>query len=149
MKSTLPKNSIIADSGFWIALANRKDRHHEAALEALVQHESLVFVVTWPVITEACHLIHSRVNLKAQLLFIDNLAQGGADIYHLDNLSQLKQMQKLMIKYRDLPMDLADASLVLLAEELGHGRILSTDQRDFNAYRWKQHEPFQNLLITD
>jgi predicted nucleic acid-binding protein len=43
-------------------------------------------------------------------------------------------------------MDLADASLVLLAEHLGHGRILSTDQRDFGAYRWKNHEPFHNLL---
>ena len=43
-------------------------------------------------------------------------------------------------------MDLADASLVLLAERLGHGRILSTDQRDFEAYRWKQHHPFENLL---
>jgi len=46
-----------------------------------------------------------------------------------------------------LPMDLADASLVILAEHLGHGRILSTDQRDFRTYRWKQHRPFENLLI--
>jgi predicted nucleic acid-binding protein len=45
--------------------------------------------------------------------------------------------------------DLADASLVLLAEKLGHGRILSTDLRDFGAYRWKNREPFQNLLFPD
>ena len=51
-----------------------------------------------------------------------------------------------MTKYRDLPMDLADASLVILAEELGTGRILSTDQRDFGAYRWKNRKPFRNLL---
>jgi len=50
-------------------------------------------------------------------------------------------------EYADLPMDLADASLVILAEHLGHGRILSTDARDFGAYRWKQHEPFENLLL--
>ena len=56
-------------------------------------------------------------------------------------------MIQLMQKYRDLPMDIADASLVILAEELGHGRILSTDQRDFNAYRWKNQYPFENLLI--
>lgn len=53
----------------------------------------------------------------------------------------------LMETYADLPIDLADASLVLLAEELGHGRILSTDTRDFNAYRWKRHEPFDNVLL--
>lgn len=51
-----------------------------------------------------------------------------------------------MTQYADLPMDLADASLVLLAEELGHGRILSTDRRDFHTYRWKNHQPFTNLL---
>jgi predicted nucleic acid-binding protein len=44
-------------------------------------------------------------------------------------------------------MDLADASLVILAEHLGHGRILSTDQRDFGIYRWKNTHPFQNLLV--
>ena len=55
-------------------------------------------------------------------------------------------MSQLMIEYADLPMDLADASLVLLAEELGHGRIVSTDRRDFHTYRWKNSEPFTNLL---
>ena len=53
-----------------------------------------------------------------------------------------------MAKYADLPIDFADASLVLLAEHLGHGRILSTDVRDFRADRWKQHAPFENLLLT-
>jgi predicted nucleic acid-binding protein len=44
-------------------------------------------------------------------------------------------------------MDLADASLVILAEELGKGDILSTDQRDFGVYRWKNRKPFKNLLL--
>ena len=47
-----------------------------------------------------------------------------------------------MCQYADLPMDLADASLLILAEKLGHGRILSTDQCDFQAYRWKNRHPF-------
>jgi uncharacterized protein len=52
-----------------------------------------------------------------------------------------------MAKYQDLPMDLADASLVILAEHLGHGRIFSVDRRDFNTYRWKNTQPFENLLV--
>jgi hypothetical protein len=52
----------------------------------------------------------------------------------------------LMRRYADLPMDLADASLVLLAESMGHGRILTTDQRDFRTYRWKARKPFEPLL---
>jgi hypothetical protein len=39
-----------------------------------------------------------------------------------------------------------DASLVVLAEALGEGRIISTNTRDFHAYRWKSRHPFQNLL---
>lgn len=42
-------------------------------------------------------------------------------------------------------MDLADASLVVLAEDLGRGHILSTDTRDFGAYRFKNRKPFENL----
>ena len=45
-------------------------------------------------------------------------------------------------------MDLADASLVILAKELGHGRIFSTVKRDFHTYRWKNHLPFENLLLN-
>ncbi len=46
-----------------------------------------------------------------------------------------------------LPMDLADASLVLLAEDSGEGRVVSTDERDFHTYRWKNQHPFRNLLL--
>ena len=46
-------------------------------------------------------------------------------------------------------MDLADASLVILAEHLGHGRILTTDNRDFKAYRWKERKPLENLLADN
>jgi uncharacterized protein len=53
-----------------------------------------------------------------------------------------------MLRYAKLPMDLADASLVIAAEQLGSGRILSTDRRDFGAYRWKNRKPFRNLLVS-
>ena len=45
-------------------------------------------------------------------------------------------------------MDLADAPLVLLAEESGEGRTVSTDGRDFHTYRWKNQHPFWNLLLS-
>ena len=59
----------------------------------------------------------------------------------------LVRASSLMRRYQDLPMDLADASLVILAEQLGEGRILSTDMRDFSGYRWKNKLPFTNLLL--
>jgi uncharacterized protein len=63
--------------------------------------------------------------------------------------SAAKQQQALMRRYRRPPMDLADATLVLLAEHLGTGRILTTDQRDFATYRWKSRHPFQDVMASD
>ena len=73
--------------------------------------------------------------------------EGSAfEVFNLEE-EHKGRLLKLMKKYRELPMDLADASLVILAEHLGHGRIFSTDMRDFKTYKWKQRKPFDNLLI--
>lgn len=69
------------------------------------------------------------------------------DAWHPRAMSQ-RHTAPLLRKYASLPMDLADASLVLLAEHLGHGRILTTNERNFGAYRWKCRKPFKNLLAT-
>jgi predicted nucleic acid-binding protein len=136
---------IIADTGYWLALANKTDRHHPAAKKALKGlREPLV--TTWPVLTETCHLLVHRLGVTTQLAFLRGIQNGACELFPLTNL-HLPRIQELMDHYADLPMDLADASLVVLAEELGSGRILSTDQRDFHAYRWKHRRPFQNLLL--
>lgn len=135
---------IIADTGFWLALANTRDRHHDAARVALsALREPLI--TTWPVLTETCHLLVSRLGAHAAETFVTSGARGAFNVFALD-VSHLARIATLMKKYRDLPMDLADASLVLLAEELGSGDILSTDARDFRAHRWKSRKPFRNLL---
>jgi uncharacterized protein len=135
---------IIADTGFWLALANSADRFHEAAARALERlREPLI--CTWPVMTETCHLLATRLGVEAELAFIRSATEGAFTIFAVES-GHLPRVEELMRKYRDLPMDLADASLVLLAEELGTGRIFSTDQRDFAAYRWKSRKPFRNLL---
>jgi len=54
-----------------------------------------------------------------------------------------------MHKYRHLLKDLADASLVIAAEELNHGEIPPTDRRDVETCRWKNRQPFHNLLFPD
>jgi len=62
---------------------------------------------------------------------------------------QIRRLAELTRHYADLPMDLADGSLMILAEALGHERILSTDLLEFQTYRWKKHHPFENLLLPD
>ena len=138
-------STVIADTGFWLALANKRDTHHGAATAWLADNPGLGLVTTWPTVTETCHLLIGRIGPQAQLRFVDSLRQGVAEVFALGP-SHWPRISRLMQDYADLPMDLADASLVILAEHLGHGRILSTDIRDFRAYRWKERQPFENLL---
>ena len=136
---------IIADTGFWVALSNPKDQYHALALRKFAELKEPL-ISTWPVMTEVCHLLLNRQGVHAQLTFIELYRRGGFKAFQLEH-HQGPRLLKMMQDYADLPMDLADASLVLLAEELNHGRILSTDKRDFHAYRWKNTRPFTNLLL--
>lgn len=137
---------ILADSGFWIALGNRRDRHHAAATKALSRWSKEGFVSTWPVLTEVTHLLAARASLSQALAFVESVANGACAIPTPPE-DALFRAHVLMLRYRNLPMDLADASLVILAEETGEGRILSTDLRDFDGYRWKNRQPFENVLL--
>jgi len=139
---------IIVDTGYWFGLLDRGDVYHVVCRDFLAQcHEPLI--TTFPVLTETLHLLMRRGNAQQGLALLTLLSklqmQNNFSIFSLHD-EHLHRITELMIKYIDLPMDLADASLVLLAEHLGHGRIVSTDQRDFHTYRWKNHHPFINLL---
>ncbi len=135
---------ILVDTGFLYALVDADDRWHE---RALVFRDSVAegWVTTWPVITEACWLLAHRIGPQVAADLVDDAAAGVFLVWDLP-AEQLSEAARLMRRYSDLPMDFADASLVLLAGHLGHGRILSTDERDFRTYRWKSRKPFQNLL---
>jgi len=143
----MTNTAIIADTGFWIALFNRSDAFHSQAVSALSALERRL-ITTWPVMTETCHILLRRGSQTVQQQFIAQWVHGHFDIFNL-TAAHGSTIQSLMHKYADLPMDLADASLVLLAEELGHGDILTTDQRDFRTYRWKSRRPFRNILLAE
>ena len=134
---------VLADTGYWLALANTRDRWHRTAVAAIRQLDDAL-VVTWPVVTETCHLMLSRLGLQAELRFLEQVSRN-VEIHEIGQ-GHLGAIHALMEKYASLPMDLVDASLVIAATELGEGRTLTTDQRDFGAYRWKDTEPFHNLL---
>lgn len=136
---------IIADTGFWVALANSSDRYHTLTVQKF-QTITEPLITTWPVMTETCHLLLKRQSIATQIGFIQSYRENAFVVFDLNN-SHKERLTALMQKYADLPMDLADASLVILAEHLEDGRILSTDQRDFQAYRWKNRYPFTNLLL--
>jgi len=136
---------IIADTGYWVALFNRADRHHARA-RTVSQALRERLVTTWPVLTEVTHLLVWRGHGELARRFLERCFTGAVEVFDLDDEAR-PRVTELMRRYAALPMDLADASLVILAERLGHGRILSTDRRDFESYRWKNRHPFENLLL--
>ena len=136
---------VIADAGFFYALIDRRDAWHTRAVAALPT-QAQGWITTWPVLTEATHLITRWVGTAAAQALLREVADGAIAVWSWP-AEHTARLPDLMHRYTRLPMDLADASLVLLAEHLGHGRILTTDERDFGAYRFKSREPFDNLLL--
>jgi len=135
---------LIIDSGYFVALGNAKDQYHKRAVAILDHLPKRQWITTWPVLTEVCHLL-LRTAPESISSFLHNLEKGAFSVYTISEL-EYPTLNSLIHKYKDLPMDLADASLVLLANHLKSGDILSTDTRDFKAYRWKNHHPFTNLF---
>ena len=130
---------IITDTGAFVALINQRDEYHDISKPS---------ITTYPVISETCHLSKRASGQEAEQLFLRGVVFESIKVFHLDT-SHLARMTLLMRKYADLPMDLADASLVVLAEHFRDGRILTVDQRDFSVYRWNDTQPFQNLLLPN
>jgi predicted nucleic acid-binding protein len=73
------------------------------------------------------------------------IRRGGAAVVDI-GAADIDTVIGLMSRYADRPMDLADASLVWLAQQTGTYDILTIDQRDFAAYRAFGRKPFTNLL---
>lgn len=143
----MSSNKIIIDTGFFIALFSKTDQYHKKAIKLRPIIDQRVWITTWPVITEVCHLLNSRGASHLIAPLFQMYACGGFEFFSLST-AHIPKMISMLEKYKSLPMDLADASLVLLAEELGHGDIVSTDMRDFSTYRWKNHKPFNNLFLS-
>lgn len=135
---------ILADTGFLYALLDKRDAWHARAASAFEQADEGL-ITTWPVLTETVHLIMRSLGTSPAVALMQDVAEGGIAVWNMTIDAQQK-IPVLMKRYGDLPMDLADASLVLLAESIGHGRIFTTDERDFRTYRWKSRAPFENLL---
>lgn len=135
---------ILADTGFFYGLLDRDDAWHTRCRDAAAALDEGL-VTTWPVLTEAVHLVSRWLGVEPAAALMEEVAAGDVTVWDMTLESRTK-VPGLMRRYANLPMDLADASLVLLAESLGHGRIFTTDQRDFRTYRWKTRRPFESLL---
>jgi predicted nucleic acid-binding protein len=123
--------AVLVDTGPLVALLDRSDPDHAACQETLGSlNDSMVTV--WPVVTEAMYML--RAYGQAQEALWEMIEMGAVEILPL-GVDDVPRMKELMRKFRDLPMDLADAALVRVAERERLRRIFTLDRRDFQIYR--------------
>lgn len=134
------KNTLI-DAGPIIALFNKNDKYHEKIKEFMKNYKGLL-LSTWPVVTEVSHMLD--FNIQTQIDFLTWINLGGVILENIDN-EDISRIIELSRKYSDVPMDLADASLVVLSEKKNIKEIITIDS-DYYIYRTIKKEMIENIF---
>ncbi len=134
---------IMLDTGPIVAILDRSDPHHGWVLPRFQPLQGRL-VTTGAVVTEATFFLQD-VRDGIQRLF-EFLETPRIDICDSFTHPRLRSAGMLMATYADTPMDFADATLVILAEDLETDQIVTCDERGFRAYRYGRNKPFRLLL---
>lgn len=122
----------IADTGFLVAFANRRDRHHDWAV-------SLARQVTEPLLTCEAVLAEATFHLQDASLVLAMIREGLVELA-FDCNDHLPQLTALAEKYRDRQPDLADLCLVRMSELHPTHAVITVDRDDFRVYRRNKRE---------
>ena len=125
-------HAVLVDAGVLVGCLDPRDSTHTDAVSALKEAPGKPWT-TWPAVAEAAHLL-GRDHPKGRDELLAMISYGSLVLAHLD-AADAPRLRQLMEKYRNLPMDLADATLVRVAEREGIDTILTFDRRDFKVYR--------------
>ena len=129
----------LCDAGPLIAIIDADEPDHNACLAAL-DELVLPLVTTWPAFTEAMYLLGQAGGIRGQGALWSLVHTNRLVVADLSTKA-IERSAQLMDKYADRPMDLADATLVALAEEQGHHKVFSLDS-DFHIYRIRGRQRF-------
>jgi predicted nucleic acid-binding protein len=124
------RRRVLLDTGPLVAFLNARDRFHEWAKSRLAQVDPPALTCE-AVLAEACHLLratHGGPEAVLGLLDRDLIAVP----FRLED--EVEPLRRLLARYRDLPVSLADACLVRLAELERNPLVLTLDS-DFSVYR--------------
>jgi len=132
---------LLLDTGAFVALVDRSETRH-AACVAVLENWSGPIVTTEAVLTETLYLVGPA--WEAQQICLEFLLRG-AFVLVPSSRQSLQRVAALMKKYRDTPMDFADATLVALGEDLQTNRVFTLDRRGFTVYRLPGKKPFHIL----
>lgn len=131
----------LTDASPLVALVDDRQTEAYTRCAAILPELSSPLMTTWPCFTEAMYLLYQFGGWPLREILWDYVETGILTFYPLTD-TDIRRMRVLMAKYRDRPMDLADASLVAAAETLNTARIFTLDS-DFYVYRFKDTGAFE------
>jgi uncharacterized protein len=135
---------MLCDTGPLVALIDRMDPYYDECLASLESFPVASFTTTWPCITEAMYLLYRAGGAEAQNELWSFVADGFVTL-DIPEADDWQKIQALMTQYDDMPLDLADASLIVAAERRRDWRLFSFDRRlrsvQLKGRRWLQVVP--------
>ncbi|MCL2026728.1 MAG: PIN domain-containing protein [Leptospirales bacterium] len=138
------QDRILIDAGPLIALFHTGDNHHKRIRDFFIGKEYL-FISTLAVFTEVSYFL--SVNINAVRDFYEWVMHKGVILSDI-NQNDIPRIMDLTNKYADLPMDFADATLIITAEKTNIREIISLD-KDFDVYRLPGKERIHNVYKPD
>ena len=128
---------VVVDTGPIVAYLSRRDALHDRATDQFKRLRAPVYT-TWPVLTEAAWLLREYENPERRLH--DFVQTGAVAVLNLPE-DALGWIADLTDQYKDLRPQLADASLLYIAQQLKTDTVFTFDRRDFSVYRLTGNEP--------
>jgi predicted nucleic acid-binding protein len=123
----------LADTGPLVALLDHNDPYHQLALQTAAGLPPAPLLTTWPCLTEAMYLLGRAAGFPGQEA-LWKMITAGRLVVRDAGPGETDRMAELMRVYSNLPMDLADASVVAAAEATGRREVFTFDG-DYRVYR--------------
>lgn len=134
--------NVLLDTGPWLALFHGADRQHQRVAEWLRREGSGIRLLsTWPVLTEVAFFLRAETKQR-MLTWVE---RGAVELVDLDARDRAA-MSRFIGRFADQRPDLADASLLAIAQRLAVDEIATFDRKDFMNYRIGRN---QALRLTD
>jgi len=134
--------TVIADTGFIVAVTNSSDQSHQIVKQIYLQQKNILMPQT--VLAEVAYLIGREAGIKKVAFFLQGLSASRFSLISV-TLEDISRIAQILEQYQDSRIDFVDASVMAVAERLKIMTILTLDRRDFSLFRPRHCQAF-NLL---
>ncbi len=135
-------NSVMADTGFVVALLNRSDAMHSIVTTVYIQQKQILLPQT--VLAELAYLVGRNASVATVVAFLQGLSASRFRLVALTDQDVIR-VAEILDEYADSRIDFVDASVMAIAERYGIKKIFTLDQRDFRLFRPKHCNSFEIL----